>query len=61
MEVKDTIFAQKIMSYSKPTMEKISHFTTTRNRLHLLHQIVIESKTEQEVVEKLNKLEKNTK
>ena len=51
-------FSRKIRTYSKPTIQKISDLTISVQRLHQVVQIVEESETEEEVVEKLNSLSK---
>ena len=58
MAEKETVFSRKIRTYSKPTIQKISDLTISVQRLHQVVQIVEESETEEEVVEKLNSLSK---
>ena len=53
MKAKDVVFEQKILSYTRPTMEEISRLATTRANLIKIHNIVISSKTEEEVVKRL--------
>ena len=56
MQVNEQAYAQKIHSYSKPTLQKIMTLMTSEEAFIRIRKIVIESKTEQEVMEKLNKL-----
>ena len=53
MKAKDVVFEQKILSYTKSTMEKIARLATTRANLIKIHDIVMSSKTEEEVVKRL--------
>lgn len=56
MNKKKTVFQQKLQTYSKSTIQKISDLATSEQALEKVVKIVEESKTEQEVVEKLNSL-----
>ena len=56
MQVNEQAFVQKMTKFSKPTMQKISALSDSSERLRKIYSIVMESKTEQEVMEKLNKL-----
>ena len=54
MQEKSTEFTQKIQNYSKSTLEKIIGTMTTLQNFKIIRKIVMESKTEQEVLEKIN-------
>ena len=54
MKEKETEFTIKIKTYSKSTIEKITNLMTSIERFYIIRGIVISSKTEQEVVEKLD-------
>ena len=56
MQEKNTEFKLKIQSYSKSTIQKISDIATSEQVLEKVAKIVEESKTEQEVVEKLDSI-----
>ena len=56
MQVNEKEFTQKLMELSKSTMQKISSLATSKEVLRKIHKIVMESKTEQEVVEKLDSI-----
>ena len=56
MQANPKEYRQKLMSYSKSTIQKITDLVISREMLITVYEIVMESKTEQEVVEKLNSL-----
>lgn len=51
-------YRRKLMSYSKTTMEKISNIVVSEEMLVIVHKIIMDSKTEQEVLEKIKPFEK---
>ena len=56
MQVSEREFTQKLTTFSKSTMQKISNIANSEEILPKIYQIVMESKTEQEVIEKLNSI-----
>lgn len=56
MQVNEKEFTQKLMDLSKSTMQKISGIATSKDVLPKIYQIVMISKSEQEIIEKLNSL-----
>lgn len=56
MQVNERVFVQKMMTFSKSTIHKISILSNSSERLRKIYSIVMESKKEQEVMEKLNTL-----
>ena len=56
MQEKNTEFTLKIQTYPKSTMEKIIGIMTSLRKFKTIRKIVMESKTEQEVVEKLDSI-----
>lgn len=46
------------MSYSKITMKKISNIVVSEEMLVIVRKIIMDSKTEQEVLEKIKPFEK---
>lgn len=56
MREKETEFTRKIQTYSKSTIQKISDIMISLPKFKMIQKVVMESKTEQEVVEKLNSL-----
>ena len=61
MQANPKEYRQKLMSYSKSTIQKITDLVTSREMLITVYEIVMESKTEQEVIEQLNSLTKTAK
>ena len=54
MKEKETEYTRKIQTYSKSTMGKIIHLMNSESQFLKIREIVLESKSEQEVIEKLN-------
>ena len=50
-------FTQRLMDLSRATMQKISSLATSIDNLHEIHRIVMESKTEQEILTAIAKME----
>lgn len=57
MQVNEKEFTRKLMDLSKSTMQKISSLATSKDNLHEIHKIVMESKTEQEILTAIAKME----
>lgn len=51
-------FRQKLQTYSKSTMERLSDIAISWETFKKMKEIVMESKTEEEVMKKLNSLGK---
>ena len=57
MQVNEKEFTRKLMDLSRATMQKISSLATSIDNLHEIHRIVMESKTEQEILTAIAKME----
>lgn len=55
MSDKSKELREKLTGFSVSTTDKIMHLMTSKERFYQINKIVMESKTEQEVIEKLDK------
>ena len=56
MNVNTREYRQKLRTYSKSTIQKLTDLVTSKETLWKIYKVVMESNTEQEVIEKLNYL-----
>lgn len=55
-QVNEKEFTQKLMTFSKSTMQKIANIANSEKVLPKIYQIVMGNKTEQEIIKELEKL-----
>ena len=55
-QVNEKEFTQKLMTFSKTTMQKIANTANSEKVLPKIYQIVMGNKTEQEIIKELEKL-----
>ena len=55
-QVNEKEFTQKLMTFSKSTMQKITNIANSEKVLPKIYQIVMGNKTEQEIIKELEKL-----
>lgn len=55
-QVNEKEFTQKLMTFSKSTMQKITNIANSEKVLPKIYQIVMAAKTEQEIIKELEKL-----